>query len=107
MTDTPRPALGSRPGGGLNHDHALHAAVAFDGAPEMIDAGRQRQIKFKALAWGQGHPLLEGASRLTGIPHDLNARAGKQATLKPVRFPALVPHHEAQGLPRLHVHPSR
>ena len=73
----------------------------------MIDAGRQGQHEFKALARDQWHPLLEGADRFAGVRRDLDPRVGKQTTLKPVRFPALIPHHQAHGLPCLHVNPSR
>lgn len=91
----------------MSHDHTLHAAVAFDGAPEMIDAGRQCQHEFKALAGDEGHPLLERAGRLAGIRHDFDPVLSQEGTLKPVRFPALVPHHQEHGLPCRHVHLSR
>lgn len=66
------PSPGSGPGGRMSHDHALHPAMAFDGAPEMIDAGRQGQHEFKVLAGGQGYPLLKGVNLPAGIGHDLD-----------------------------------
>ncbi len=90
-----------------DHDHALHPAMAFDGAPEVIDPRRQGHDEFKALAGSQGNPLLQGSGLKAGIRHDLDAGLGKQGTLKPVCFPALIPHHQAHGLSGLHVNPSR
>ncbi len=43
----------------MDHDCALHAAVAFDGTSKVIDARRERQIEFKTLAGGQRYPLLD------------------------------------------------
>ena len=43
----------------MDHDRALHAAMAFDGTSKVIDARRQCQIKFEPLTGGQGHPLLD------------------------------------------------
>ena len=81
--------------------------MAFDGTPKVIDACRERQHEFKALAGDQGHPLLRGAGRPAGIRHHLDPRVGKQGTLKAVCFPALIPHDEVHGLPGPHVNPSR
>ena len=81
--------------------------MAFDGTPKVIDARRECQQKFKALPGGQRYPLFRGAGRLAGIRHDLNAGADNEATLKTVRFPALIPYHQAHGLPYPHVYPSR
>lgn len=81
--------------------------MAFDGAPEMIDAGREGQHEFKALAGGQGNTLFECVGLQAGIRHEVDAGPGKQGTVKPVEFPALIPHHEVHGLSRLHVHPGR
>ena len=81
--------------------------MAFDGTPKVIDARRQRQIEFEPLAGDQGHPLLQGPGRLAGLCDDLDPVLSQQGALKPVRFPALIPHHEVHGLPGLHVHPRR
>ena len=51
--------------------------------------------------------MIEGAGRLAGIRHDLDAGLSQQGTLKPVRFPALIPHHQVHGLSGLHVNPRR
>ena len=91
----------------MDHDHALHAAMAFDGTPKMIDARRQRQIEFEPVAGSQGHPLLESVGLWAGFRHDLDPGLSRKGSLKPVCFPALVPHHEVQGLPCPHVNPSR
>ena len=97
----------SRPGGYLNHDHASHAAVAFDGTSKMMDARWQRQIEFEPLAGSQGYPLLERVSLRAGFRRDQDLGLSRKGTLKPVRFAALIPHHEVHGLPCLHVNPSR
>ncbi len=81
--------------------------MPFDGTPEVIHPGRQSQHEFEPLAGGQGHPLLKGVNLPAGIRHDLDPVLGQEGTLKPVRFPALVPHDEAHGLPCRHVHLSR
>ena len=77
----------------MDHDHALHSAVAFDGTSKVIDARRQCQIEFKALAGSQGHPLLERAGLRAGFWHDLDPGLSGKGSLKPVRFPALILHH--------------
>ena len=81
--------------------------MAFDGTPEVIHPGRQGQHEFKPLAGGQGHPLLEGVNLRAGLQHDLDPVLGQEGTLKAVRFPALIPHHQEHGLPGRHVHQSR
>ena len=81
--------------------------MPFDGTPKVIHTRRQCQHKFKPLAGGQGNPVLECVGLPAGIRHDVDPRVGKQGTLKPVRFPALIPHHQAHGLSCLHVNPSR
>ena len=105
--DRPHPGPESRPGGCLNHDHALHPAMTFDGTPKVIHARRQGQHKFEPLTGSQGNPLLKGAGLLAGIRHDLDSMLGNQGTLKLVGFPALIPHHEVHGLPCPQVDPSR
>ena len=105
MTEKTR--SGSCAGGRSNHDHAPHPAMPFDGTPEVIDARRQRQIEFEPLTGSQGYPLLEGVNLRAGIRHDLDPVLGQEGTLKAVRFPALIPHHEVYALPGRHVHPSR
>ncbi len=90
-----------------NHDHALHAAVAFDGTSKVIDARRQRQVEFEPLAGSQGHPLLERAGLRTGFRHDLDTGLSGKGSLKPVCFPALISHHKVQRLPCLHIDPRR
>ena len=79
--------------------------MPFDGTPKVIDACRECQREFKVLARSQGNPRLGGAGRLAGIRRDFDAGAGNQVTLKPVRFPALIPHDQVQGLPGRHVNP--
>ena len=91
----------------MDYDHALHAAVAFDGTSKVIDARRQCQIECKTLAGSQGYPLLERVGLRAGFRHDLDPGLSGKGSLKPVRFPALVPHHEVQGLPCLHIDPRR
>lgn len=81
--------------------------MAFDGTPKVMDARRQRQVEFEPLAGSQGYPLLESAGPRAGFRHDPDPGLSGKGRLKPVRFPALVPHHEAHGLPCPHVHPSR
>ena len=78
--------------------------MPFDGAPKVIDARRECQHEFKALAGGQGNTLFECVNLLAGIRYDLDPGVVKQGTVKPVRFPALIPHHQAHGLPCLDVH---
>lgn len=90
-----------------NHNCALHAAVAFDGTSKVIDARRQLQIEFESLTGSQGRPLPEKAGLRAGFRHDLDPGLSGKGSLKPVCFPALVPHHEAQGLPCLHIDPRR
>ena len=91
----------------MDHDHALHAAVAFDGTSKVMDARRQRQHEFKMLAGSQGHPLPERVGLRAGFRHDLDPGLSGKGSLKPVCFPALIPHHEVQGLPCLHIDPRR
>ncbi len=81
--------------------------MPFDGTPKVIHTRRQCQHEFKPLAGGQGNPVLECVGLRTGIRHDLDPGVGKQGTLKPVGFPALIPHHQVHGLPCPHVNPSR
>ena len=81
--------------------------MTFDGTPKVIHTRRQGQHKFEPLTGSEGHPLLEGAGLLPGIRHDLDSRLGRKGTLKPMRFPALIPHHEVHGLPCPQVDPSR
>lgn len=59
------------------------------------------------MARNQGDPLIERAVLFSGKGHDLHARLSKQGTLKPVRLPALIPHHQVHGLPGLYVNPIR
>ena len=80
--------------------------MSFNGTPKVIDACWKCQCEFKPLAWGQGNPLLWGTGRLAGIRYNIDPRVSKQGTLKAVRFPALIPHHQVQGLPGRHVNPS-
>ncbi len=81
--------------------------MPFDGTPKVIHTRRQCQNEFKPLAGGQGNPVLECVGLPAGIRHDVDPGLGQQGTLKPVRFPALIPHHQAHGLSGLHVNPSR
>ena len=81
--------------------------MAFDGASKVIDARRESQHEFKPLTGSQGYPLLERAGLRTGFRIDLDPGMSRKGSLKPVRFPALIPHHEVQGLPCLQIHPSR
>ena len=91
----------------MDHDHALHAAMAFDGTPKVIDARRQRQVEFEPLTGDQRYPLLWRAGLRASFRHNLDPGLSRKGSLKPVCFPALVPHHEAQGLPCLHIDPRR
>ncbi len=81
--------------------------MAFDGTPKVIDARRQRQIEFEPLAGSQRYPLLERMSLRAGFRRDPDLGLSRKGTLKPVRFAALIPHHEVHRLPCLHVNPSR
>ncbi len=81
--------------------------MTFDGTPIVIHTRRQGQHKFEPLTGSQGNPLLEGAGLFAGIRHDLDSRFGRKGTLKPMRFPALIPHHEVHGLPCPQVDPRR
>ncbi len=101
-----RPGPGSRLSGRLDHDCTLHAAMAFDGTSKVIDARRERQVEFESLTGGQGSPLLERVGLSAGFRCNLDPGLSGKGTLKPVCFPALVPHHEVQGLPCLHIDPS-
>ena len=91
----------------MRHDRTLHAAMAFDGTSKVIDAWRESQHEFKALAGSQGYPLLDRTSLWAGLRHDLDSGLIRKSSLKPVRFPTLIPHQQAHGLPGPHVHPSR
>ena len=43
----------------MDHDRALHAAMAFDGTSKVIDARRQCQVEFEPLTGDQRYPLLD------------------------------------------------
>ena len=101
------PGPGSGPGRRMYHDHALHPAMAFDGTPKVIDARREGQHEFKPLAGSQGNTLFECVGLPAGIRHEVDPGSGKQATVKTVEFPALIPHHQVHELPCLYVHPGR
>ncbi len=81
--------------------------MAFDGTSEVIHPGRRGEYEFKALAGGQRNPVIERLGLFACIRYDVNLGSSQQGTLKLVRFPALIPHHQAHGLPGLHVNPSR
>ena len=73
----------------------------------MIHPLRQRQNESKVLAGGQRKSLLERLGPLAGIRRKLNVKSGKRDTLKPVKFPALIPHHQVHGLPGPYVNSIR
>jgi len=81
--------------------------MPFDRTPEVIHPGRRGEYKFKALAGGQRNPVIERLGLFTCIRYDVNLGSSQQGTLKPVSFPALIPHDEVHGLPGLHVNPRR
>ena len=81
--------------------------MAFDGTSKVIDPRRQRQHEFETLAGSQEYPLLWEAGLWACFRHDLELDLTRKGSLKPVCFPALVPHYEVQGLPCLHIDPLR
>ncbi len=51
--------------------------------------------------------MFEQIRLLAGIRHNADQGPDKQRTVKSVKFPALIPHHQAHGLPGCDVNSGR
>ncbi len=81
--------------------------MPFDRTPKVIHARRYDQKELKALSRGEGKAVFKRIGLPAVIRHDGDPRQGQQGTLKPMKFSALIPHHQVHGLPSLQVNPNR